>query len=95
MTLRPSRLANPKRKAKVGESSFRLTKEAIITSRVMINKVTNKTIRGRTFRYLFSEDVMMIPRTLTIHSGARSQGQGLQNMHSGLKLTQQTQEDSN
>ena len=93
--LRPIRLANPKRNAKVGESSFRLTKEAIITSRVMINKVTNKTIRGRTFRYLSSDDIMMIPRTLTIHPGARSQGQDLQNKHSGLKLTQQTQEASN
>ena len=75
-------LANAKNRAKVGASSFTSAKEAVKISRAMRDKVVNMMIRGRVSITRPNMMMMMSPRILTSHRGARSQGQGLQSIHS-------------
>ena len=69
-------LAMASMSAKVGDSSLRLAREAITTSRAMMNKVTNKPTIGRTLRNLSNEVIVMIPRILTSHPRSRIPGSG-------------------
>ena len=89
-------LANAKNRAKVGASSFTSAKEAVKISRAMRDNVVNMIIRGRESITRANMMMMLSPQILTSHPGARSQGQGLQSIHSrGPKLTQQSQEALN
>ena len=75
-------LANAKNRAKVGASSFTSAKEAVKISRAMRDKAVNMMTRGRVSTTRPNMMMMMSPRILTSHPGARSQGQGLQSIHS-------------
>ena len=79
---RDSVLANAKNKAKVGASSLTLAKEAAKISRAMKDNVVNMMTRGRGSITWPNMMMMMSTRILTSHPGARSQGQGLQSIHS-------------
>ena len=74
-------LANAKNRAKVGASSFTSAKEAVKISRAMRDKAVNMMIRGRVSITRPNMMMMMSPRILTSHPGARYQGQGLQSIH--------------
>ena len=75
-------LANAKNRAKVGASSFTSAKEAVKIARAMRDKAVNMMIRGRVSTTRPNMMMMMSPRILTSHPGARYQGQGLQSIHS-------------